>query len=430
MKKIASFFATLAAVAALSSCSQDDSPVLQKPTEFKLNTPPFAEQLYQLTEDGELSFTCSQPDYGLGVATTYGAEISLTEDFAESRKVTLTNPLSATLTFSASETNLAILDMLGIVDEDTWAPYADNRVMPLYVRATAQAAEVEYSKISSNVVKLPNVEIYFAIPVPGYIYLIGNYLGDWIAPLPENADALKDWRLFEAETAIGSKVYSAVFTLPVAPMFRFYTALTPDDGGKGGWNANSFGSQAEDNPVDVALVDGELSTALVEGKGSFNFPDFPGGEMTITVDMVNMTVKFQAGAVEVVPPVQTTYVYMVGNNANWAPPCVANQAIYDNWRLTCSDGSGVYSGTFDLAELPADDLYCRFFDALGNDEWNGVKSKWAADADGSVNVEVTSGTEYPTVVGDGCFQMLGAKGKKVDVVLDTKANKVKFTFVD
>ena len=67
MKKIASFFATIAAVAALSACSQDDTPVLHTPTEFKLNTPPFAEQLYQLTDNGQLTFTCSQPDYGLGV---------------------------------------------------------------------------------------------------------------------------------------------------------------------------------------------------------------------------------------------------------------------------------------------------------------------------------------------------------------------------
>lgn len=427
MKKIASFFATIAAVAALSACSQDDTPVLHTPTEFKLNTPPFAEQLYQLTDNGQLTFTCSQPDYGLGVVTTYSLEISLTDDFLDSRTLTLTNPLSATMSTSTADVNLAILDMLGVVDEETWAPYADNRVMPLYVRATAQTAQVEYSKIaSSNVVKLPKVEIYFAIKLPGYIYLVGSPEG-WVGPLPENAEHYKDWRLFEDETAIGSKVYSAVFTMPAAPMFRFYTELTPADGDKGGWNSNSYGSQTDDNPVDVALVDGELKTDLVEGKGAFNFPDFPGGEMTITVDLNTMKVTFQAGAVEVKP---TTYIYMVGNNADWKAPCVDNQAVYDNWRISCADGSGIYSASFDLAALPADDLYCRFFANLGNDEWNGVKAKWASDANGSVNVEVTSGTEYPTVEGDGCFMMKAAKGKTVNVVLDTNANKVKFTFVE
>lgn len=420
MKKIASFFATIAAVAMLSACSQDDTPVLHTPNEFKLNTPPFAEQLYQLTDNGQLTFTCSQPDYGMGVETTYSLEISLTDDFLDSRTVTLTNPLSATMSTSAAGVNLAILDMLGVVDEETWAPYADNRVMPLYVRATAQTAQVEYSKIPSNVVKLPNVEIYFAIKLPGYIYLVGSPEG-WAGPDAENAEHYKDWRLFEDETAIGSKVYSAVFTMPAAPMFRFYTALT-------GWGgSDSYGSQVDDNPVDVTLVDGQRTSDLVNGKGSFNFPDFPGGEMTITVDLNTMKVTFQAGAVEVKP---TTYIYMVGNNADWKAPCVDNQAVYDNWRISCADGSGIYSASFDLAALPADDLYCRFFANLGNDEWNGVKAKWASDADGSVNVEVTSGTEYPTVEGDGCFMMKGAKGKTVNVVLDTNANKVKFTFVE
>ena len=209
--------------------------------------------------------------------------------------------------------------------------------------------------------------------------------------------------------------------MPAAPMFRFYTALT-------GWGgSDSYGSQVDDNPVDVTLVDGQRTSDLVNGKGSFNFPDFPGGEMTITVDLNTMKVTFQTGAVEVKP---TTYIYMVGNNADWKAPCVDNQAVYDNWRLSCSDGSGIYSATFDLAALPADDLYCRFFANLGTDEWNGVKAKWASDANGSVNVEVTSGTEYPTVEGDGCFMMKAAKGKTVNVVLDTNANKVKFTFVE
>lgn len=419
MKKIASFFATLAAVAALSSCSQDDSPVLQKPTEFKLNTPPFAEQLYQLTDDGQIILTCSQPDYGVGVETTYGVEISLTEDFAKSATVSLTDPLSATLSFSAAATNLAILDMLGVVDEDTWAPYADKRVMPLYVRATAQTAQVEYSKITSNVVKLPNVEIYYAIPTPGYIYLVGSPEG-WVGPSPDHADHYKDWRLFENESAIGSQVYSAVFNMPAAPMFRFYTALTEKDGG---WNDNSFGSQVDDNPVDVALVDGELTTALVAGKGAFNFPDFPGGEMTITVDLVNMTVKFQAGAVEVKP---TTYIYICGNMASsdWTEPSAANQAFYDNWRLACSDGSGVYSATFAFPDLGADALYCRFYKELNG--WGAAQ--WASPTD--QNYEVTSGVAVDSKEGEGCFQLNDAKGKTVAIEVDSNTKKVKFTFVD
>lgn len=414
MKKIASFIATIAAVAAFTACSYDDSPVLLKPTEFKLNTPPFAEQTYQLTEDGQLQFTCSQPDYGVGVSTTYGLEISLTEDFAKSATMDLANPLSATMEFSAAKANLAILDMLGVVDEETWAPFADNRVMPLYVRATAQAGQVEYSKITSNVVKLSNVEIYYAIPTPGYIYIIGNYAGDWIAPSADNAEALKPWRLFEDEAAIGSKVYSGVFTLPAGPMFRFYSELT-------GWDNNSLGSQVDDNPVEETLVDGQLTTNLVQGKGSFSFPDFPGGEMTITVNLNDMTITFQAGAVEVHP---TTYIYICGNMASstWTEPSAANQDFYNDWRLTCSDGSGIYTATFSFPDLGADALYCRFYQALNG--WGNAQ--WASPTD--ADYEVTSGVAADSKVGEGCFMLNDAKGKTVDIEVDTNTNKVKFTF--
>lgn len=413
MKKLASFIATIAAVAAFTACSYDDSPVLLKPTEFKLNTPPFAEQLYQLTDEGQMQFTCSQPDYGVGVETTYGLEISMTEDFAESRVIKLTNPLSATLDFSTAEVNLAMLDMLGVVDEETWAPFADNRVMPLYVRANAQAAQVDYSKITSNVVKLPKVEIYYAIPTPGYIYLVGTPEG-WVGPEEGNAEHYKDWRLFENETAIGSQVYSAVFDMPAAPIFRFYTALT-------GWDADSYGSQADDNPVDITLVDGENQSALVKGKGSFSFPEFAGGEMTVTVDMVNMTVKFQAGAVEVHP---TTYVYMVGNNGGWAEPV---EGTYEDWKLSCSDGSGIYSATFNNVSLPADAggaLYCRFYRALTG--WGAAQ--WASTTD--ENYDVTPGVAAPTKDGEGCFKLSDAEGKNVNVVLNTNDNTVTFTFVE
>lgn len=421
MKKIASFFATIAAVVALSACSQDDSPVLQKPTEFKLNTPPFAEQLYQLTDDGQLQFTCSQPDYGMGVQTTYGVEISLTEDFAKSATMTLSNPLSATLTFSASEANLAILDMLGVVDEDTWAPYADNSVMPLYVRATAQAAQVEYSKISSNVVKLPNVEIYFAIPVPGYIYLTGY--PSFAEPNEANKDNLI--RLYENADAIGSKVYSTVIEdVPAGTLsFRFYTELT-------GWGSNNCLGAGEADMTNINItgdfVDGVYNGGVtVSGQSNWKF-DWAGGDITIIVDLNANTISIQAGAVEVVPPVQTTYIYICGNMASsdWKEPSAANQAFYDDWCLACSDGSGVYSATFSFPNLGADALYCRFYQTLSG--WGAAQ--WASPTD--ADYEVTSGVAVDSKVGEGCFQLNDAKGKTVAIEVDSNTNKVKFTFVD
>ncbi len=57
------------AVAGLTSCEADKDPVLQEPTEFKVNTPPFVNQLYDLSPDGVMEITCSQPNYGLALAS-------------------------------------------------------------------------------------------------------------------------------------------------------------------------------------------------------------------------------------------------------------------------------------------------------------------------------------------------------------------------
>ena len=109
--KFAKIYTVLAAGAAMLgvvSCSTPDTPVMQKPTEFKLNVPPFAQQYYQLSPEGVLELTCSQPDYGIGTVVNYSAEISLTEDFADSRAIINTNGASATIALSEEAISTAI----------------------------------------------------------------------------------------------------------------------------------------------------------------------------------------------------------------------------------------------------------------------------------------------------------------------------------
>ena len=73
-------------------------------------------------------------------------------------------------------------------------------------------------------------------------------------------------------------------------MFRFYTALT-------GWDADSYGSQVDDNALDFEFTDGQFSSRIVKGKGSFNFPNWAGGDMEMTVnmsDVENMQITIKA----------------------------------------------------------------------------------------------------------------------------------------
>lgn len=260
----------------LSACENPDTPVMQEPTTFVLNTPPFASQNYVLTEDGEIELTCSQPNYGVGVATKYYAQVSLTEDFAKYEDLTNANGNSATILLKEAALAEAICVLQGIDSEEAYAEVAANPVTSVYVRAIASVGEVEWSEITSNVVKLDNVRYYFAVPLPGYIYLVGSPEG-WSEPVESNAAKYADWKLYEADDAIGSKVYYGTFEIPAAPIFRFYSALT-------GWDTDSYGSQEEDNPIDFE-IDGSFSTSIVKGKGSFQFPNYEGGIMHITVDM-------------------------------------------------------------------------------------------------------------------------------------------------
>lgn len=421
MKKISLFLAAAAAVLGFTSCTEDKEPVYTVPTEFILNTPAMADQYIELSDAGTIELVASQPDYGYSAVANYSAEVSLSEDFLEYEALEPVDNHQARMTFSQDKLALAMCNLLGVEGEDSFNEmYPDGMpYMTVYFRAVCQLEGVESSLIKSNVVSYNNIKGYLAVQTPGYIYLVGNPEG-WSGPDASNAAHYAPWRLFEPENAIGSHVYVGVFDLPSAPMFRFYTALT-------GWDADSYGCQVDDNPMDFEMVDGSFTAPLVKGKGSFNFPNFMGGTVTITVDMSdpnNMTWSMVEGEHEVIVP---NYVYMVGNNAGWAEPSEANAATYEPWRLVDASNSGVYAGTFDFTDFTADGgvLYCRFYGDLPG--WG--PAGWSSSTNGSDNIECASGVAMPTFQGEGCFTF-AAQGHKVQVVLDTNQDQVTFTYAD
>lgn len=412
----------LAAVAlGFSSCKEDRGPKYHDPSEFVLNQPAMMNQYIDLAEGNTLELVASQPDYGYSAIANYSAELSLTEDFATFEAVTPTDVHQARMTFKQEDIALAMCTLLGIEGEDSFKEMYPDGVMPymtVYFRGVCQLEGVSGSLITSNVVKYNNIRGYLAVATPGYIYLVGNPEG-WSGPEESNAAHYAPWRLFEPEAAIGSKIYVGVFNLPSAPMFRFYTALT-------GWDADSYGTQVDDNPIDYPEFTGddEFTAPLVKGKGSYNFPNFPGGTVTITVNMSednNYTVTIVAGEQT---PVITQYVYMVGNNGGWVTP---DPGTYEDWKLEGDAGTGVFTGTFTLPSLDADggSLYCRFYRELTG--WG--QAQWSSDA-GGANIDCAPGVAYPTFPGEGCFVVANAGGKTIQVVLDTKAEQVTFTFVN
>ncbi len=179
------------AVAGLTSCEADKDPVLQEPTEFKVNTPPFVNQLYDLSPDGVMEITCSQPNYGLALAPTYTAEVSIFPDFGESLPapapddedaipysvlIATNNPYSAVMEIPENAIAVAICEMRGITEE---AQYTDEGPRPLYVRVIAQVADQLSTRIVSDPITFPKVQGYFASNVAALdvLYTPGNSNG-------------------------------------------------------------------------------------------------------------------------------------------------------------------------------------------------------------------------------------------------------------
>ncbi len=411
MKKLSIFFACLVAVLGLSSCQEDTDPQYQNPTQFVLNTPALANQLYELSEDGTIDLSWSQPDYGYAATAKYKVQISL--DGVDSTYVECnTEYKTCYAQVKASEIAEAICILRGIESEDD---YTDEPARKVWVRIHSYISGIEGSDIVSNAVVLNQVKEYCAIQSPGYIYLIGN-VGNWTGPDAGNAAALADWRLFESETAIGSKIYSGVFDMPAGDLiFRFYTELSGWDGGA------SVGLQAEDNPVTVTLTDGAYNGTLVSpGKGSIQILGWEGGSMKITVNLNTMSVILEAGGVDTNGK---KFIYIVGPVSGWTEPSEANSAHYENFKLYDLEDNGIYSATFDLA---ADQGTFRFYKALTG--WDGGASYGSQAEDAAVDITLTDGVYQGNAVdGKGSWNITGWEGGKLAISVDTNTNKVTFT---
>ena len=70
MKNLYKLFTLTMGLLALSAC--ESNPVLNEPDTFVLNVPAFASNnVYDLKNSESLELTCTQPDYGIPMATTY-----------------------------------------------------------------------------------------------------------------------------------------------------------------------------------------------------------------------------------------------------------------------------------------------------------------------------------------------------------------------
>ena len=276
----------MAAIAlGFTSCSEDRDPVFHPAPEgsFKVYEPEMADLNIALEPGKVIELTCvAQPDYGFSAICEYSAEVSLTPEFTESYAIESLNPAQSKIQLDQQDVATAITTLQGYTKEEQESEYVNAGYQPLYIRAVCSFAGLEESRMVSNIVSYKHVKSYFSVRVPGYIYLVGAPEG-WVGPTADQAPHYDPWRLFEDADEIDSKIYHGTFDIAAGQaQFRFYTKLT-------GWDADSWGSQANDAPVDYEMVDGSFAGKLVAGKGSLNFPAWTGGKMNITVDMSDKT---------------------------------------------------------------------------------------------------------------------------------------------
>ncbi len=288
--KFAKLYTVLAAafaIAGFSSCSENTEPQYHVPdaSSFKIYDSPFMNEYYLLSDEGTFDVTLSgQPDYGFSAVTQYRLQVSKSESFEtyETLVPIGTGTLSQ-MTFKQSELAMALCHLNGVTDP---SQYVDLGEEVVYFRGQAFIAGVEGSEVvTSNVTRLNRVQGYLKLPIPGVIYVIGNYASEWIEPSAANEAALQPYTLAEKDDEIDSKKYYGTieFTEPTC-IFRFYTALE-------GWDANSMGCAGgtdSDNPVEFPeFVSGStLEHALAKTKDSFSFPNYS-GKLEMFVDLSN-----------------------------------------------------------------------------------------------------------------------------------------------
>lgn len=429
------FIASLAllASAGLASCVADTEPKLQKPTEFVLNTPPLAQQLYVFDADekgnsiNDITFTVSQPNYGVATTPTYTIQVARDEaDFAKwDAEQALPDegtdvpegqadgeyadcPLTAMVDYSSTVAAMTIsgekfCEAVNKIYGLTLAN-AKDAPHPVSVRVKASVENAEYADIWSNVVNI-NVRSYVK-PVPDNIYLVG-------APQGWNITG-EDMALTEQE--IGSKIYVGDFTIKAGEfMFRFYDEL-------GNWDHFSIGSQVEDNPMSIQVGGVDITSLPEEGivlpclqetggvnpKGSWQIPGWQGGKVHIVVDLNKNEVTFTPG--------QAKKVYIVGAPQGWNINGTSMPLV------ELEEGTDVYTGTYNIA---AGDFQFRIYKVLGDWDTNSIGSQ---EADAPVAISVTSaGLTVDCVEGKGSWQDSSWAGGDVKISLDLKAMKVTFT---
>lgn len=418
MKKLY-ILASLAVAAAFTSCEADKEPVYTAPAEkvFALSAP--VEENIVLAPGEVVKLTATKPDYGVSLVTTYSVDLTLADEFVEADPETGTeanyvtiNPVLPTkpeIELDDKDVTTAICQLLGI---NSYVEYPEEGIAPVKVtlRSIARIPAIASSDCVSNNVVLNSVTPYNPFPqVPGYCYLVGTNT-DWATPDAASAATYANWSI--EETGVGTNIYIGSLNVPAGEQyFRIYTELT-------GWDGVCLGTPSGGNEL-ITFTDEETQLNVAYTQGCWmTDASWEGGDVTFTIDLTdkeNPQVSVKKGEY-----LKETYVYLIGTPSEWKEPSTANEKYLSAWRLVDRGGTGIYTATFDVNKIEGD-VYFRVYPELTG--WGATP--YAAEA-GTGNVNMTLGSAYNCVEGEGCWTFPW-DGGKLTFTLDTVAGTMTVT---
>lgn len=303
MKKTIKLLAlVLGCVGMLTACSDDNgsNPTADKaPSELILNTPAFAEQYIELSDDTTIPFSWSEADFGFSALATYRFQVGVVQadgtikwDNKDGEPLFLDTPYSVwTANVSAQEMAMSINNIDGFKTKDD---YVDQGIRPIAVRLygnirSGEREDVPGTGVFSNVVYLRQVQNYAKIKEPAWIYVVGNFTG-WKEPSKANKEFYdENWRI--TETEVGTNIFKASLKLDRQDgdyiQFRFYTELT-------GWDTDSSIGLSDNKDCEFDASGKYTGPILTDGRfeGNYKFTVASAGTFDVTVNLNTNKVEF------------------------------------------------------------------------------------------------------------------------------------------
>lgn len=247
---------------------------------------------------------------------------------------------------------------------------------------------------NASVTFTPTFEGSYHQPV---IYMVGSFNWDInngtpVEYLPNEAD---------------EAVYRTQTNIPAGGMLRFYTEL-------GDWDKGSYGPAVSEADTPFTIPDsGELVTDMYQSKANWNFPDWQGGKMEITVNLTTRKATFKS--------LVTDALYLVGSPQGWDI-----MTEDDTWTLWPDENASgkVYTGTFDI---PAD-AYFRFYRSLGDFNTGSLGARIADGDNEIIEFQGAPSVTTPVVEGAGCWNFpTWASG---NMIISVDLDNMTVTFTD